>query len=46
VRFIPEGAASGGVTFLKKSADEWTATLHPAAPNGRETVYMMRRIKR
>lgn len=46
VRFRQEGAASGGFTFSRVSNDEWTATLHPASANGRETVYVMRRIGR
>ena len=44
VRFRQAGAASGGFTFSRVSDDEWTATLHPATANGRETVYVMRRI--
>ena len=44
VRFRQEGASTGGFTFSRVSNDEWTATLHPAAANGRETVYVMRRI--
>jgi hypothetical protein len=46
VRFARPGAAAGGHTFTRVSADEWTATLHPAAAGGQPTVYTMRRIKR
>jgi hypothetical protein len=46
VRFIRPGMTSGGHTFARVSADEWTATLHPSAPGGRATVYTMRRRRR
>lgn len=44
VHFVKEGATSGGFTFTKKTADLWTATLHPGSPQGKATVYEMRRI--
>jgi hypothetical protein len=44
VRFRQPGATAGGHTFTRVSADEWTATLHPAKAGGQETVYVMRRI--
>lgn len=31
VRFVPEGASSGGFTFTRVSPEQWTATLHPKA---------------
>ena len=46
VRFARPGAAGGGHTFARVSADEWTATLHPASSGGKATVYAMRRIRR
>ena len=46
IRFIREGASSGGHTFRRASADEWTATLHPDNSSGQPTVYVMRRIQR
>jgi len=46
VRFAPPGAAIGGHTFTRKSADEWTATLHPWSRDGQPTVYVMRRVQR
>jgi hypothetical protein len=45
VRFNQPGASTGGHTFTRVSADEWTATLHPAASGGQATVYVMRRIE-
>jgi hypothetical protein len=45
IQFLPPGAARGGFTFTRVSADQWTATLHPSAPGGRETVYVMRRLR-
>lgn len=45
VRFRRPGALRGGFTFTRDSADQWTATLHPASPDGRETVYVMRRLR-
>ena len=44
VRFNQPGAAGGGYAFTRGSADEWTATLHPAKAGGQATVYVMRRI--
>ena len=44
VRFMQPGAAAGGYTFTRVSADEWTATLHPTTSGGQATVYVMRRI--
>ena len=44
VRFSQPGATAGGYTFTRVSADEWTATLHPAKAGGQATVYVMRRI--
>ena len=46
VRFAQPGSAGGGHTFTRASADEWTATLHPASPGGQPTVYTLRRIRR
>jgi hypothetical protein len=46
IRFIRPGNTRGGHTFTRVSADQWTATLHPAAPQGQPTVYTMRRIQR
>ena len=46
VRFARPGAAQGGHTFTRTSADEWTATLHPGSPDGQPTVYVMRRVQR
>ena len=46
VRFARPGEASGGHTFSKVSADEWTATLHPSGAGGQPTVYVMRRVQR
>ena len=46
VRFARPGSTGGGHTFARVSADEWTATLHPASSSGRATVYTMRRIRR
>jgi hypothetical protein len=46
VRFAPPGVASGGHTFTRKSADEWTATLHPSSRDGQPTVYVMQRVQR
>jgi hypothetical protein len=42
--FIKRGAAGGGFTFARVSADEWTATLHPAEPGRDPVVYTMRRM--
>ena len=44
VGFKRPGATAGGHTFTRVSADEWTATLHPATGGGQATVYVMRRI--
>lgn len=44
VRFKRPSATAGGHTFTRVSADEWTATLHPAQSGGQATVYVMRRI--
>ena len=46
VRFARPGAARGGHTFKRATADEWTATLHPGSPDGQPTVYIMRRVQR
>ena len=46
IRFARPGVALGGHTFASKSADEWTATLHPSRPDGQATVYTMRRLPR
>ncbi len=46
VRFARPGQASGGHTFTRVSADEWTATLHPSNAGGQATVYVMRRVQR
>jgi len=46
IRFGRPGTAMGGHTFTRSSADEWTATLHPASPGGQATVYTMRRLPR
>ena len=46
IRFIREGEATGGHTFKRASADEWTATLHPANTTGQPTIYIMRRLSR
>jgi hypothetical protein len=46
VRFARPGAAGGGHTFSRVSANEWKATLHPASTGGQATVYTMRRIRR
>jgi hypothetical protein len=46
VHFVREGASHGGFTFTRVSADQWTATLHPATAAARETVYVMRRVRR
>ena len=45
IQFLPPGATRGGFTFTRVAADQWTATLHPSAPGGRETVYVMRRLR-
>jgi hypothetical protein len=45
IRFARRGDERGGHTFTRVSADEWTATLDPAAPEGQPTVYVMRRIQ-
>ena len=45
IQFLPPGASRGGFSFARVSADQWTATLHPSAPDGRETVYVMRRLR-
>ena len=34
VRFARPGAAAGGHTFSRVSADEWSATLHPSSAGG------------
>jgi hypothetical protein len=44
IRFARPGQPSGGYTFSRVSADEWTATLHPRSEGGTATVYTMRRI--
>ena len=46
VRFAQPGRAEGGHPFTRVSADEWTATLHPASSGDRPTVYTLRRIRR
>jgi hypothetical protein len=46
IRFMREGQSTGGHTFRRVSADEWTATLHPANSAGQPTVYIMRRMRR
>jgi hypothetical protein len=46
IRFAQPGVALGGHTFLRTSADEWTATLHPSRADGQPTVYIMRRVQR
>jgi hypothetical protein len=46
IRFVRPGASTGGHTFTRASADEWTATLHAASAGGQPTVYVMRRIPR
>ena len=45
VHFVREGAARGGFTCTRQSADQWTATLHASTPGGNETVYVMRRMR-
>lgn len=45
VQFRRPGATGGGFTFTRDSAERWTATLHPATADGRETVYVMRRVR-
>lgn len=45
ITFLPVGATTGGFTFSRVTADQWTATLHPAKPGGSETVYVMRRLR-
>jgi len=45
VYFVPVGASRGGFTFSRQSADLWTATLHSAKEGGRETIYLMRRLR-
>ena len=45
IRFIRQRGTSGH-TFTRVSADEWTATLDPATPDGRPTVYAMRRTRK
>lgn len=44
VSFIKRSTVGGGFTFTRVSADEWTATLHPAEPGREPVVYTMRRI--
>ncbi|HET8633265.1 MAG TPA: hypothetical protein VFL88_03905 [Gemmatimonadales bacterium] len=44
ITFIRRGEARQGHTFARVSADEWTATLHPAEPGGEPVIYTMRRI--
>lgn len=46
IRFARPGVPLGGHTFDHKSADEWTATLHPSRPGDQATVYTMRRLPR
>jgi hypothetical protein len=46
IRFAQPGVPLGGHTFTRNSADEWTATLHPARAGGQATVYVMRRLAR
>ena len=46
VRFARPGTAGGGHTFKRVSANEWTATLHPASAGGQPTIYRLRRIQR
>ena len=38
VRFGRPGVAGGGHTFARVSANEWTATLHPASAGGQTTL--------
>ena len=45
IRFMKQGATSGGYTFFLVTDDEWTATLDPSEPQGEPTVYTMRRIR-
>jgi hypothetical protein len=45
IRFIGPGAVRGGHTFARVTADEWTATLHPATEDGSPTIYTMRRAR-
>ncbi len=44
IQFRRPGATSGGFTYTRNTPDQWTATLHPSAPGGAETVYVMRRL--
>ncbi|HKS07694.1 MAG TPA: hypothetical protein VJR92_15435 [Gemmatimonadaceae bacterium] len=46
VRFMRRGATTGGWTFTRVNADQWVATIHAANPGGRETVYVMRRVRK
>jgi len=46
VRFARAGSDRGGYTWRRVSADQWTATLHAVTPDGAETVYVMRRVRR
>ena len=46
IRFAPPGDSMGGHSFTRRSADEWTATLHPSSPGGQATIYTMRRLQR
>jgi putative oxidoreductase len=43
VRFLRQGAQTGGFKFARGLPNEWTATLYPNSANGRETIYTMRR---
>lgn len=46
VKFMREGATGGGYTWERNTGDQWTATLHPQRPDGRATVYVLRRVSR
>jgi hypothetical protein len=46
IRFIRPGMTTGGHTFSRVSADEWKATLHPAASGGAAVIYVMKRVHR
>lgn len=46
VSFRKLPATTGGYTFTRNSADQWTATLHPLGGTGNATVYVMKRVQR
>jgi len=46
IHFQREGRPEAGFTFSRDSGDQWTATLHSPVAGGRETVYVMRRLRR